>query len=367
MRIFNNYFENMANYCIYGEWFAGGTKANWQIFNNVFNYSDPVLTAQPSQAIAIGAHNTGATFTNFHIFNNTFRGGNQAIAFGDRNGTILNTCHVVNNLFFTPGTGGLNLYGTNHAVVSNNASATSTCFLNSSSGNFRLTSLATTAISRAISSFVNTITRVDADGITRPQGAAWDIGAYEYCSTPVQPATTSTPTPTSASTPTATPASAPTPFPATAGAISPPFTTENDILSQPRETSISDGGRASYSFNITAPGDYIVVADVNAPSERANSFFVNIDAEPTGRTMIWDVLPTTAGIEARKVGWRGNGTSSSPEFPTKVFKLSEGTHTLIIRGLEADVGLSAITIAPNSTPPPSAPAAPQHFRLLSSR
>jgi hypothetical protein len=190
---------------------------------------------------------------------------------------------------------------------------------------------------------------------------------------------TTAPTPTSMATPTATPASAPTPalarapapaagltFLATAGVISPPFTAENGILSQHLETSISDGGRASYSFNITAPGDYIVAADVNAPSERANSFFVNIDAEPTGRTMIWDALPTTLSIETRTVGWRGNGTSSAPEFPTKVFRLSAGTHTLIIRGLEAGVGLSAITIAPASTPAPSAPAAPQDLRVLSS-
>ena len=89
-------------------------------------------------------------------------------------------------------------------------------------------------------------------------------------------------------------------FQATAGVISPPFTTTNGIVSQIWETSISDGGRASYSFNIAAPGDYIVRADVYAPpSKRGNAFFVNIDAGPTGRTMIWDILQPTAGIETR--------------------------------------------------------------------
>ena len=48
--------------------------------------------------------------------------------------------------------------------------------------------------------------------------------------------------------------------------------------------------------------------------------------------MIWDVLPTTVGVETRTVGWRGNGYTGSPQFPTKVFRLSAGTHTLIIRG-----------------------------------
>ena len=154
IRIFNNYFENIANYMLYGAFWGDGTKSDWQIFNNVFNYSDPVLTSQPSQAIAIGAHNSGATFTNFQIFNNTFRGANQAIAFGDRNGTLLNTCHVVNNLCFTPGTGGLNLNGTNHAVWQTTLLPASTSFVNPSAGDFRLTSSATTAIGQGTSSFV---------------------------------------------------------------------------------------------------------------------------------------------------------------------------------------------------------------------
>jgi hypothetical protein len=146
--------------------------------------------------------------------------------------------------------------------------------------------------------------------------------------------------------------------------ISTPFTTTSGILSQSIETDLSGSGRASYVFNITTAGNYTVTVGVNAPSEGVNSFFVNIDAEPTDPAMIWDVLPTTAGIQTRTVGWRGNGTPSAPEFPTKVFSLSAGTHTLIIRGREAGTGLSVITITPVSTPTPSAPAAPQNLRVL---
>jgi hypothetical protein len=149
--------------------------------------------------------------------------------------------------------------------------------------------------------------------------------------------------------------------------ISSPFAVTNGALSQPVETDLSDSGRASYSFNITAPGDYIVTAAVNAPNESANSFFVNIGGEPTDPAMIWDVLPTTAGVETRTVGWRGNGTFSSPQFPTRVFSLSAGTHTLIVRGREAGTRLGAITISSASTPAPSAPGAPQDLRVLSTR
>ena len=205
-----------------------------------------------------------------------------------------------------------------------------------------------------------------------PRGASWDIGAYQYSTggtppPPPAPTATPTPTPTPPPAPTATPAPAAPPpqapaappppptgltFQATSGVISAPFTTESGILSQPIETDLSDSGRASYSFNIPLAGNYIITARVNAPSGGANSLFVNIDAEPTDPTMIWDVLPTTAGFEPRTVGWRGNGTFDSPQFPTKVFWLSVGTHTLIIRGREALTGLDVITITPKPTPTP---------------
>ena len=50
----------------------------------------------------------------------------------------------------------------------------------------------------------------DQRGVTRPQGAACDIGAYEFEPTP---SATSTPTPTPTSTPTPTPTSTPSPTP----------------------------------------------------------------------------------------------------------------------------------------------------------
>ena len=180
----------------------------------MFNYSDSTLTSQPTQAIAIGAHNSGSTCQNIQIFNNTFRGGAQAVALGDDNGVIAPTCHIVNNLRYTPGTGGINLRGSNQAVMSNNATAPDSSFVTAANGNFRLSAAASTAINQGTSSFVSTITNVDAAGVTRPQGGLWDIGAYEYSSSTPTPTPPPVATPTPAASPTPTPAASPTPTPA---------------------------------------------------------------------------------------------------------------------------------------------------------
>jgi hypothetical protein len=75
-------------------------------------------------------------------------------------------------------------------------------------------------------------------------------------------------------------------------------------VSQPVETvDPTQGGRALYTFLVTTAGDYSVSAMVNCPNENANSFFVNIDAEPTV-AMTWHV-PVTSGFELRVATWSG--------------------------------------------------------------
>jgi hypothetical protein len=133
MRFWNNYFENAANYTIFGEyWVQRGTQ-NWQIWNNVFNYSDPVLTGNPTQAIAIGNCKGKATanidYNNVFIFNNTFQGAQQAIAFGCAGmKQTLHNCRFQNNLRYNAG--GINIHGTlvDGSVVSNNVAASTNWF-----------------------------------------------------------------------------------------------------------------------------------------------------------------------------------------------------------------------------------------------
>jgi hypothetical protein len=83
---------------------------------------------------------------------------------------------------------------------------------------------------------------------------------------------------------------------------------------------------------------------VNAPNASSDSFFVNVDAEPTDPYMIWDVAPAASGFALRWVSWRGNGTVQTNEFTPKVFTLSAGQHSLVIVGREANAALDRIDV-----------------------
>jgi len=140
-------------------------------------------------------------------------------------------------------------------------------------------------------------------------------------------------------------------FDAVSGLISSPFTTNGGYVSQSVDTGVADGGRAVFAFNITNAGYFTILATVDAPDTSANSFFVNVDGDPTDPAMIWDILPLTSGFEDRYVSWRGNGTFDSPEFPKKTFFLSAGSHQLVIIGREPNTRLLRISITPVVPPP----------------
>lgn len=138
---------------------------------------------------------------------------------------------------------------------------------------------------------------------------------------------------------------------ASSGTITAPFVIGDEVIYQTLYTATpAEGGRAAYTFTLSTAGDYVVSALVNAPDESANSFFVNINAEPTDPAMIWDI-PLTSGLAERTVSWRGNGTFDSAQYVPKVFTLASGTHTLIVRGREANTQLGTITITPTDRPP----------------
>ena len=140
-------------------------------------------------------------------------------------------------------------------------------------------------------------------------------------------------------------------LPAPSGVITGPFVVNNGAISQPSETTVTAGGRAAYTFIITNAGSYVIQALVEASGTGDNSFFVNIDAEPQDPSMIWDVLPFTTGFEQRFVSWRGSGTTDANEFVPKVFQLGVGTHTLIVRGREANAQLQNLSVLKKPDPP----------------
>jgi hypothetical protein len=144
-------------------------------------------------------------------------------------------------------------------------------------------------------------------------------------------------------------------FEAEAGQITFPFAILGGGVSQTTNTpNPSMGGAARYRFRITQPGDYIIKATVNAPDVNSDSFFINIDGEPTDPTMIWDIIVPTIGVQERVVSWRGNGTFGTPQFNPKIFSLTSSEHTLTIRGREPNTLIDRITIeavVPRPSPP----------------
>jgi hypothetical protein len=121
----------------------------------------------------------------------------------------------------------------------------------------------------------------------------------------------------------------------------------------------SGGGTAVYNFTLTNAGNYAILALVNAPTENANSFYVNIDAQPQNPTMIWDIMPITSGFEQRTLSWRGSGSENNDQIVPKIFNLSAGPHQIIFVGREPYTALASFTLVPvastqsHATPVPS--------------
>jgi parallel beta-helix repeat protein len=145
-------------------------------------------------------------------------------------------------------------------------------------------------------------------------------------------------------------------FQAPSGIITAPFVANNGYISQASDTSVDTGGQAVYNFATTNSGLYVIEAIVNATNDSANSFYVNIDGQPTDPTMIWDI-PVTSGFEQRLVSWRGNGTFDNDQFVPALFNLSAGTHQLIIIGREANTELQQISIV-------QLPNAPENLHIV---
>jgi len=155
---------------------------------------------------------------------------------------------------------------------------------------------------------------------------------------------------------TAPPAVASLSFSATSGSLTWPFVASNGHIYQTLQTRANNGGQAVYDFAITNVGSYVIQAVVDAPNTGANSFYVNIDAQPQDPTMIWDV-PVTTGFEQRMVSWRGSGTDASNQFVPQIFHLAVGTHQLIIVGREAITQLEQLSIL-------ELPRRPQNLRFM---
>jgi hypothetical protein len=137
---------------------------------------------------------------------------------------------------------------------------------------------------------------------------------------------------------------------AEAGLITLPFVVTNGYIFQAMGTNLAASGRAVYDITISQPGGYVILATVSSP-DHASSLVVNIDAEPTAPTMIWDI-PVSQEFTNRTVTWRGEGTSTNAVPRRKVFNLMPGPHQVIIRGGDdAGARLDRFSLARIPAPP----------------
>lgn len=143
---------------------------------------------------------------------------------------------------------------------------------------------------------------------------------------------------------------------AEAGLITPPFSVTNGYVFQTAGTNLASSGRAVYDIAISQPGGYVIVVTVSSP-DHASSLAVNVDAEPTGPTMIWDI-PTSQAFTNRIVTWRGSESSTAKVPGQKVFNLTPGSHQIIMRGGDdAGTRIDRFSIA-------RIPAPPGNFRIV---
>jgi hypothetical protein len=159
-----------GNY-VHGNWgthyttqlYFEGTATGYQVYNNVLDAS--------FRHIYIKMAGPG------YVYNNTFTGSGWAMD--------CLTGHVVdfaNNIQYPNGGQGYNgNVGTSPTVTyRNNFTAANPLFVNAANADYHLQS-GSTAINTGLD--LSAYFTTDKDGVARPQGAGWDMGAYEYTST----------------------------------------------------------------------------------------------------------------------------------------------------------------------------------------
>jgi hypothetical protein len=94
------------------------------------------------------------------------------------------------------------------------------------------------------------------------------------------------------------------------------------------------GGYATYTFEVTSAGNYIVWCRVLAPNSNDNSFYVSMDG---GTKSLWDTTQSTQ--------WEWDKVNHRRGADPVVYNLATGTHTLTIDQREDGAKLDAIVIS----------------------
>jgi hypothetical protein len=186
--LYNNILWNNANgapvsHMVYGAVELEGLDANdgtYTLYNNTFYANSPAHNGiQAGGAIAFGTNGVRSV----SLANNIFfaaPGSPCYLYFDDSSAPAANRVLFSNNLYFNAGKGpsGCN-YNVGSIAVGSDAKGVNANpnFANPSASNFHVA-----AGSPAIDAGMNTGVATDFDGVVRPQGSAFDIGAFEFVS-----------------------------------------------------------------------------------------------------------------------------------------------------------------------------------------
>jgi hypothetical protein len=187
----NNVFYNWGGSFVTGGLILGGNETDWSIYNNIFTERNED-TGGCGNGIISGV-TAGSGWTGIRVFNNTFANISKACGrifsagLGDFSGA---GNEVKNNLFYNTTVTGICTGGCtksnnwfylnpNYTLSGDDISGNADPFVDSPSENLHLAAgSGPIDIGLDLSSYFTT----DILGTLRPQGLAWDIGAYEYTS-----------------------------------------------------------------------------------------------------------------------------------------------------------------------------------------
>ncbi|MEN8779826.1 MAG: fibronectin type III domain-containing protein, partial [Desulfobacterales bacterium] len=105
---------------------------------------------------------------------------------------------------------------------------------------------------------------------------------------------------------------------------------------------IGSDGYATYTFQVTSPGNYVVWGRVLASNGKSDSFFVSMDGNADS---LWDVVQSTS--------WTWDKVNNRNGADPVVYNLAAGTHTLIIKQREMETKLDGIVISKDIDTVPS--------------
>lgn len=115
---------------------------------------------------------------------------------------------------------------------------------------------------------------------------------------------------------------------------------EIDSAQSVMATSLNRKNRVDYCITVQQAGEYVINARAFAPSNRGNSFFVQVDQAPA-EGILWDIFPTNGTYVNSIVRERDVNS------PAK-FYLDAGAHTISFIHREEGARLDAFTVEPAS-------------------